>query len=121
METYSAFYENLQELCFQNGISVTKLCSNLGLSNAISAKWKKGSIPRAKTLYDIAAYFGVSVADLLGEEVSDEPPKTVVQTNISDVKELAEVQIDKQLLAMLQSLPPEKVQRVKDFISGMLA
>lgn len=44
------FWDNLSALCKDHGISISRLCAELGLSNSIATKWKKGSIPNNGTL-----------------------------------------------------------------------
>ena len=59
------FYDNVKRLCFQNGIAITTLARDLGLSPNAPARWKSGSIPKADTLERLADYFGVSTDYLL--------------------------------------------------------
>ena len=61
------FWETLTTLCARNGISVSKLCSLLELSNSISTKWKRGALPNNSTMKKIADYFGIGKSELLGE------------------------------------------------------
>lgn len=61
------FFNNIQRLCNENGISVTALGQKLGLSNATTAGWRKGSQPRGKTLKMLADYFDVTVDQLMSE------------------------------------------------------
>ena len=62
------FWEQFVTLCNQKNISPNAVCAELGYSNAISTKWRKGAMPRSTTLHKIADYFGVSVDYLLGNE-----------------------------------------------------
>lgn len=59
------FFNNIQRLCNEKGISVTALGQELGLSNATTAGWRKGSQPRGKTLKMLADYFEVTVDQLM--------------------------------------------------------
>ena len=61
------FWERIMQLCNKNGISASKLCEIIGLSNATATKWKNGSIPQNRTLKKIADYFNVSTDYLLGK------------------------------------------------------
>lgn len=65
------FWDNLSALCKDHGISISRLCAELGLSNSIATKWKKGSIPNNGTLKKIANYFNVSVDCLVASETID--------------------------------------------------
>ncbi len=59
------FYEKVKSLCEQQGISVTKLVSDLGLSKSAGTTWKtlKG-FPRPGTIKKVADYFGLSIDEL---------------------------------------------------------
>ena len=63
-------YQNIEQLCQQRGIRPGYLCDALGLSRGLMTDLKMGrkkSIS-AQTAQKIAAFFGVSVGYLLGEE-----------------------------------------------------
>lgn len=68
-ENDMTFFENIKKLCAANGISVTALGQALGLSNATTAGWRKGSQPRGKTLKMIADYFDVTVDQLIDRPI----------------------------------------------------
>ena len=60
------FWDTLSTLCARKGISVSKLCSLLELSNSTSTKWKRGALPNNSTMKKIADHFGVSTEYLTG-------------------------------------------------------
>ena len=102
---WNVFYE----LCRNNGTSPYKVAQALGIGPSTFSDWKRGSTPRNDKLKKIADYFGVSLEYLMtGQEKS-----TPVQENEST--------LDAALVAMLQFLPEDKIQRVKDFVSGLTA
>lgn len=56
------FYKKVSDLCNQNGIAVTTLAVNLGLSKSVVTNWKKtDATPRPSTVKKIADYFGVGI------------------------------------------------------------
>lgn len=59
------YYECIQELCLTKGISISKLCANIGLSNATPTQWKKGAIPTNQSLNKIAIYFDMTTEELI--------------------------------------------------------
>lgn len=63
------FYDKFKQLCEAKGVSVNKACVEIGLSRSVAAKWKStnAGTPTAETCKKIAAYFGITVSDLLGE------------------------------------------------------
>ena len=69
------FFNNIKRLCSEKGISVTALGQELGLSNATTAGWRKGSQPRGKTLKMLADYFNVTMDQLM------EDPKVTINDN----------------------------------------
>lgn len=102
-------YDKIEALCGEQGISITTMCKNAGISRAPLSDLKMGrsKILSSATLSKIAAYFGVSVDYLLGNEekekptavkaVSDEELKfalfgdaTVSDEDFEDVKRFAE-------------------------------
>ena len=67
-------YENIQQLCEEKGIRPGRLCDEVGISRGLMTDLKMGRKKgvSAQTAQKIAAYFGVSVGYLLGQEGSDE-------------------------------------------------
>ena len=59
--------EQIAALRKQRGISQTELGAALGVSSQAVSKWEKGiSCPDIMLLPSIAAYFGITVDELLG-------------------------------------------------------
>lgn len=89
-------YENIQSLCQEKGIRPGFLCSELGLSRGLMTDLKMGRKKgiNAQTAQKIAAYFGVSVGYLLGQE--DEAAQDILdEVDVAfygDFKELDEEQ-----------------------------
>ena len=137
MENYYAFYQKLVYLCVKRGMTINKLTDELGLSNAAATKWRKGSTPHYNSMKKIADFFGVDVEYLVDNRYLDfdewlnEVKHTTRAEVLHDVKWLEdERKSDAQsadpmpyevLLPLLKQLTPEQVQRVKDFVSGMLS
>ena len=65
------FWSKLVSLCNQNKTSPTAVCVELGFSNALAVKWKRGAVPRDTTLQKIADYFGVPVSYFFEEKNTD--------------------------------------------------
>lgn len=66
----SNLYDNIQKLCADKGIRPGRLCGDLGISRGLMTDLKMGrkKSVNAETAQKIAAYFGVSVGYLLGQE-----------------------------------------------------
>lgn len=105
------FYDRFKELCAQKGVSMSKACSDLGISNTMISKYKSGSVPRNSTVMDMATYFGCDVMELL----SDDPPKEV--TPLSPTYNLSTFQ---QFLSVMSMLDEREIKRVTNFAYQVL-
>lgn len=85
-------YESIVALCAQRGIRPGKLCNDLGISRGLITDLKMGrkKSVNAETAQKIAAYFGISVGQLLGQESSSDILDQVDVAFYGDFKELNE-------------------------------
>ncbi len=85
-------YETIETLCEQKGIRPGRLCADLGLSRGLITDLKMGRKKgvNAETAQKIAAYLGVSVGYLLGQESSTDVLDQVDVAFYGDFKELNE-------------------------------
>ena len=60
------FFHRFKLLCDEQGISIYKAATSIGLNRAAANKWKNGSVPNGQTLTKLAAFFNVSNDYLLG-------------------------------------------------------
>ena len=106
-------YERITDLCKQKGIKGGKMCTDLGMSKATLTELKMGRQTglSATKAQKIAAYLGVSVAYLLGEEETQETKK-------SPSEELTEG--EKMLLELFRKVPENQQQMVLQMISVAL-
>lgn len=66
------FYDRVNELCRERGISITALALALGFSKGTPTNWKTMTKPpRAENVKKIAEYFGVTVSSLMRDSVVD--------------------------------------------------
>lgn len=112
------FYEKVNALCREHGISITALAIELGFSKGTPTNWKtmKDS-PRAETTKKIADYFGVTVTSIEGDSTVDvqnvqnnngiigntHAPVTINGSNGSELGE-----IEKELLKICKELDIKK-------------
>ena len=70
------FYDNFVKICKEHGVSPSKAAVDAGLSKSTVTKWKNipDSRPTGTALTKIAAYFGITIAELLGEDQQKENP-----------------------------------------------
>jgi len=66
------FSDRFEALCVQKGVKPGKACLEMGLSRSLAAKWKATGTekPSADVLEKMAAYFGMSIEEILGKESS---------------------------------------------------
>jgi len=59
---FMSFYDLVIDLCLQKGISISFLMDELGFSRSNPAQWRKGTVPTASKVKEIADYFNVPVS-----------------------------------------------------------
>lgn len=97
------FYDKFEALCVKKGVTPNKACLDMGLSRSVAAKWKNtGNNPRSDVLTKVAAYFGVTTSDLLGEDTKKDPAQSAEpKTN--------------EFINLYASLSPEQQAKVEAF------
>ena len=99
--------ENIRDIRKLRGLNQDQLAEMACLNRVTIAKYESGKVePGAKALGRIADALEVTVDVLLGREQQETPPPTA---------------LDDALVDLLVNLPPDQVQRVKDFVQGMKA
>jgi len=83
-------YESIESLCAQRGIRPGRLCNDLGISRGLITDLKMGrkKSVNAETAQKIAAYFGISVGQLLRQEESGDILEQADIAFYGDFKEL---------------------------------
>ena len=69
------FYDQLEKLCKEVGISITAATLKAKLSKGNIRNWKSGAIPSGEILMKFADYFGCSTDYLLGRTDNPEVNK----------------------------------------------
>lgn len=101
------FYDNYCVLCEMKKVTPTKAAKAVGLSAAAPTKWKKtGASPSAETLQKLAAYFGITVDELLGKE------KQPTEGELHPANQ--------KLMELSRTLSPEEAEKVYKAISLLL-
>ena len=85
-------YTRIEALCSERNIRPGRLCNDLGLSRGLGTDLKMGRKKslNAETAQKIAAYFGISVGQLLGQEQYTDVLDQVDVAFYGDFKELNE-------------------------------
>lgn len=83
------FYNNYVKQCNNVGKSPSAVALDIGLSKTTVSGWKSGRTnPTDATAQKIAAYFGISVEELLGE-ISEPAPVSATTPDPEDLALLA--------------------------------
>ena len=85
-------YTRIEAVCSERNIRPGRLCNDLGLSRGLVTDLKMGRKKslNAETAQKIAAYFGISVGQLLGQEEHTDVLDQVDVAFYGDFKELNE-------------------------------
>lgn len=112
----SNLYEIIQSLCQAKGIRPGRLCNELGLSRGLMTDLKMGRKKgvSAETAQKIAAYFGVSVGYLLGQEGSDAVPNSY-SAGTQDILD----EVDVAFYGDFKELDEEQKEAVRDMVRLM--
>lgn len=76
------FYDKFLSLCEENGVSPSRALMDMGISKSSLVRWKEGGKPLNENKKLIADYFGLSVAELLGE--ATKKPVTDIGDGLSE-------------------------------------
>lgn len=102
------FYEKYVRLCQQSGKTPNGVAKQLHISSGTVSGWKKGCQPTLDKLDKICVYFNVS-------------PDYFLKTSENQPEPMEHKSSDDDLVALLSSLPPGDVLKVKAFIAGLKA
>lgn len=103
------FWNNFIFYCNQNSVAPNRVAAKLGFSTGTVTWWKKGRVPRDSALQKIAAYFGVTVDDLLADNTQKTPPAS---------KELTEGEA--KLLELFRAMPEDRQAAYLDLLAAAL-
>ena len=94
------FYDYLDYLCAERGITVSGLLDELELSKSSASRWKsKGYEPSREAAKKIADYFGITVKQLMSAEIGvKKEPALVEEDQLSA--------LDKEILLGFRRLSP---------------
>ena len=88
------FYNNYVHLCNHIGKSPSKVAQEIGVAKATVNRWKNGSLPTDATAQKIADYFGITVEELHGIEMSKNEESPTVQMDSEALKEAGYYQLN---------------------------
>ena len=62
------FYDQLEKICREKGVSITPMVVELGLSKGNIRNWKNGTLPKYETRLKIAEYLKIPIEKLMTEQ-----------------------------------------------------
>lgn len=99
------FYDQLESLCKENDITVSRLTKQLGMSTGIITKWKDGAMPNGETILKFAEYFNTTTDYLLTGKLRS--------------PDLCSEEIE--LLQCFRTLPDIGKEKVRSYIDGYIS
>lgn len=112
------FTENFNYCMEQRGYSAYRFAKIIGVNIQSPVNWKTGaSIPHYRTRQKIAEHFGITLAELDGDELPTLPPEGVKKAPT----ETSERELDMSLIKRLVQLTPDEMEKVDAFVQGLLA
>ena len=107
-----AFYENYLHLCEKAGKTPSGAALEMGLSKPTVNRWKKGGGLTDATALKVAAYFGVTVEELKGEEPAQkEKPSTPEGIDLSMLPP-----DDAELVELILKAPASKKNAIRELL-----
>lgn len=105
-----AFTENLNYCMSKKGYSAYRLSKIIGSTNQAVLNWQAGkATPHAKTRQKIADHFGITLAELDGDELPVLPEDGAKKAPAAEGEGYTDLQ--KAAIQFVLSLPPEKLER----------
>lgn len=112
------FTENFNYCMEQRGYSAYRFAKIIGVNIQSPVNWKTGaSIPHYGTRQKIAEHFGITLAELDGDELPTLPPQGAKKAPT----ETSERELDMSLIKRLVQLTPDEMEKVDAFVQGLLA
>lgn len=112
------FTENFNYCMEQRNYSAYRFAKILGVNIQSPVNWKTGaSIPHYGTRKKIAEHFGITLAELDGNELPVLPPEGAKKA----LTKTGERELDMSLIKRLVQLTPDEMEKVDAFVQGLLA
>lgn len=78
------FYDRFVQICAEHNVSPSKAAIEAGLSKSTVTKWKTtpSAAPTGTALRKLSEYFGISIAELLGEKEKNDNPQPITEEEL---------------------------------------
>ena len=113
-----SFTNNFNYALEQREYSAYRFAKIIGVNGQSVANWKAGTvIPHPQTRQKIAEHFGITLAELDGDELPVLPPEGAKKA----LTKTGERELDMSLIKRLVQLTPDEMEKVDAFVQGLLA
>lgn len=118
---FIVFYDRLDSLCSERGITITELMKVLNLSPSSASRWRsKGYMPSKPSAKKIAEYFGVSVDELLGGKKESASAETKADNEMEEIlQDFRDNPALRTLFSLSRSATPEELRQYADVIRAL--
>ncbi len=111
-----AFTENLNYCMSQKGYSAYRLSKIIGSTNQAVLNWQAGkATPHAKTRQKIADHFGITLADLDGDELPVLPEQNIKEAH--DPKTVGEDSKVSKAINFVRCASPDEINEIENFFA----
>lgn len=119
------FYDRFIQLCAERGISPSRAAIEAGLSKSTVSKWKSSpsAEPTGTAIKKLTEYFGISVAELMGEAPVPDEKKPLVNNDEGLTEYLEELRTRpemKMLFQLTSKATKADVEKAVRIIEAML-
>lgn len=112
------FTENLNYCMKQMNYSAYRMAKLIGATNQAVLNWQAGkAVPYPRTRQRVADHFGITLAELDGDELPTLPPQGAKKA----LTKTGERELDMSLIKRLVQLTPDEMEKVDAFVQGLLA
>lgn len=112
------FTENLNYCMKQMNYSAYRMAKLIGATNQAVLNWQAGkAVPYPRTRQKVADHFGITLAELDGDELPVLPPEGAKKAPTKT----SERELDMSLIKRLVQLTPDEMEKVDAFVQGLLA
>lgn len=113
------FFDQLQQLCKDKGVSMTRLVTDIGMHKSAVTYWRKsGTTPKMEVVQKIADYFDISANYFLNEKTS--PTESAEDETLEELLERLKTREEmKMLFKLADGATKEDVLRAVAIIEAL--
>ncbi len=116
------FYDRFAFLCAQRDISPSRAALEAGISKSLVTKWKTNRVqdPSADVARKLATYFGISVSELLNEDLDKAKPLINGDEELTEYLEILKTRPEMRMLFQIsKDATKEDVEKAVRIIEAL--